>query len=39
DVMSESGSFLVPTSSTKRRAPPPPKPRYSTLSSVRLPFK
>jgi len=39
--MSESGSFLVPssTSSTKRRAPPPPKPRYSTLSSVRLPLE
>ena len=35
--MSESGSFLVPSSSTsKRRAPPPPKPRYSTLSSVRV---
>jgi hypothetical protein len=36
DVMSESGSFLVPSSS-KRHAAPPPKPRYSTLSSVRLP--
>ena len=39
DVMSESGSFLVPSSSIKRRAPPPPKPRYSTLSSVRLPLE
>ena len=38
DVMSESGSFLVP-SSTKRDAPPPPKPRYSTLGSIRLPLE
>lgn len=37
DVMSESGSFLVPSSS-KRYGPPPPKPRYSTLSSIRMPF-
>ncbi len=38
DIMSESGSFLVPSSS-KRHGPPPPKPRYSTLSSVRLPIE
>jgi hypothetical protein len=38
DIMSESGSFLVPSSS-KRYAPPPPKPRYSTLSSIRLPLE
>jgi hypothetical protein len=38
DVMSESGSFLVPSSS-KRYGPPPPKPRYSTLGSVRLPLE
>ncbi|CAF1256280.1 unnamed protein product [Adineta steineri] len=37
DVLSESGSFLVPSSS-KRNGPPPPKPRYSTLSSVRSPL-
>ncbi len=38
DVMSENESFLVP-SSTKRNGPPPPKPRYSTLTSVRLPLE
>lgn len=37
DLMSESGSFLVP-SSVKRYAAPAPKPRYSTLSSVRYPI-
>ena len=37
EAMSESGSFLVP-SSTKRYAPPAPKPRYSTLCSVRSPM-
>jgi hypothetical protein len=37
DIMSESGSFLVPSSS--KRYAPPPKPRYSTLSSVRLPLE
>ncbi|CAF3629286.1 unnamed protein product [Rotaria socialis] len=39
DVFSESGSFLVPLSPSKRNAPPPLKPRYSTLSSVRLPHE
>ena len=38
EVMSESGSFLVPSSS-KRYGPPPPKPRYSTLGSIRLPME
>lgn len=33
DVLSDSGSFLVPSSS-KRNGPPPPKPRYSTLNAV-----
>ena len=37
DMMSESSSFLVP-GSTKRYAPPAPKPRYSTLCSVRSPM-
>lgn len=37
DIMSESGSLLVPLPSSKQCAPPPPKPRYSTLSSVRSP--
>ncbi|CAF3918114.1 unnamed protein product [Rotaria sordida] len=40
DVLSESGSFLVPTSSlSKRCIPPQTKPRYSTLSSLRLPIE
>ena len=38
DLMSESGSFLVPSSS-KRNGPPPLKPRYSTLSSLRTPIE
>jgi hypothetical protein len=37
DMLSESGSFLVP-SSVPRYMPPAPKPRYSTLSFMRVPL-
>lgn len=39
DLVSESGSFLVPSSSKRNGQPPPLKPRYSTLSSVRTPIE
>lgn len=36
DLISESGSFLVPSSSQRSYVPPAPKPRYSTLGQIRF---